>query len=136
MKKAPYGKKLRREDREKRWAFGLHVQLLVLLVAGCLYLIVSAIHKGVAMAMLPLFIFWLLGFLLLLHDTHKRYRVARETYDPPVNPDTLTADEILVRGSAEPAAQSEVLLRAVQTGQETAAEELLRANVEGGTETA
>jgi hypothetical protein len=47
-------------------------------------------------------------------------------YVPPVTPDTLPADEILVRGSEEPVAvQSEVLLRSAQ-GQDTPKEELLK----------
>ena len=53
-------------------------------------------------------------------------RVAHIAYIPPVTPDTLPADEILVRGSEEPpVAQNDVLLRAA-TGQETPKEELLR----------
>ncbi len=48
-------------------------------------------------------------------------------YVPPVTPDTLPADEILVRGSEEPpVAQSEVLLRAAHRGKETPKEEWLR----------
>jgi hypothetical protein len=48
-------------------------------------------------------------------------------YIPPVTPDTLPPDEILVRGSEEPpVAQSEVLLRAAKATQEAAKEELLR----------
>jgi len=47
-------------------------------------------------------------------------------YVPPVTPNTLPADEILVRGSEEPpVAQSDVLLRAAKE-QETPQEELLR----------
>jgi hypothetical protein len=51
----------------------------------------------------------------------------RIPYVPPVTPDTLPADEILVRGAEEPLiAQNEVLLRAARQGQETPKEELLR----------
>jgi hypothetical protein len=58
-------------------------------------------------------------------------KAARLTYVPPVTPDALPADEILVRSSEEPpVAQSEVLLRAAQRGQETPKEELLRVSQE------
>jgi hypothetical protein len=47
-------------------------------------------------------------------------------YAPPVNPDTMPAEEVLVRGSDEPpVAQSEILMRAAD-GAETPPEELLR----------
>jgi hypothetical protein len=56
---------------------------------------------------------------------------AKVPYVPPVTPDTLPADEILVRGSEEPpVVQSEVLLRAAKAGQETPQEELLRVSQE------
>jgi hypothetical protein len=58
---------------------------------------------------------------------HEFRRAADIPYVPPVNANALPADEVLVRSSEEPAvAQSEVLLRAAQRGQETAKEELLR----------
>ncbi len=51
----------------------------------------------------------------------------RILYVPPVTLDTIPAEEILVRGSDEtPVAQSEVLLRAAQQGQQTPKEALLR----------
>ncbi len=55
------------------------------------------------------------------------FRAAKQIpYVPPVTPDTLPADEILVRGSKEPPiAQSAVLLRAAKE-QETPKKELLR----------
>ena len=47
-------------------------------------------------------------------------------YVPPVTPNTLPANEILVRGAEEPpVARSKMLLRAAQGGHETATEELL-----------
>ncbi len=49
------------------------------------------------------------------------------TYVPPVTPDTLPAEEILVRAAdVPPVVQSDVLLRAAQRRQETTKEELLR----------
>ena len=57
-------------------------------------------------------------------------KLARLPYVPPVTPNTLPADEILVRSSSElPTVQSAVLLRAAQ-GIETPKEELLRAGQE------
>src|SRR5579871_4336550 len=60
-------------------------------------------------------------------STGKVVRKAREQYFPPLTPDEIPADEmILVRGSEEPpVAPSEVLLRAAKE-QETSKEELLR----------
>jgi len=51
----------------------------------------------------------------------------RLPYVPPLNPDTLPAEEVLVRGAEEPPiVPSEVLLRATNE-RETPKEELLRA---------
>jgi hypothetical protein len=51
---------------------------------------------------------------------------AKLPYVPPVTPDILPAEEILVRAAdVPPVAQSTILLRAAQ-GQETPKEELLR----------
>jgi hypothetical protein len=47
-------------------------------------------------------------------------------YVPPVKPDTLPAEEILVRGATQPSIPSETLLRATMKGEETKADELLR----------
>jgi hypothetical protein len=48
-------------------------------------------------------------------------------YVPPVTASTLPAEEILVRAAdVPPVAQSTILLRAAQAGQETPKEELLR----------
>jgi hypothetical protein len=57
---------------------------------------------------------------------HEFRRASEIPFVPPVTADTLPADEILVRGSDEPVAQSDVFLRAAQQGQETAKDELLR----------
>ena len=60
-------------------------------------------------------------------------RAANIAYIPPVRPDILPADEILVRGSEEPpVVQSTVLVRASQ-GIETPKEELLRPGNRSGT---
>ena len=54
---------------------------------------------------------------------------ARLPYVPPVTDSTLPADEILVRGAAEPAAPNETLLRAAREGEEQLKpEELLRSH--------
>jgi hypothetical protein len=66
-----------------------------------------------------------------VHATRKVVQKTREQYSPPVTPDTFPANEILVRGSEEPpVAQSEILLRAAQKGEETPKEELLRVSQE------
>jgi hypothetical protein len=63
-------------------------------------------------------------------EARKARRIAQRAYVPPVTSETLSADEILVRGSQEPAiAQKEVLLRTAHV-QETAPEELLRISQE------
>ena len=46
---------------------------------------------------------------------------------PPVTSSTLPAEEVLVRSAMEPTAPSEILLRATVKGEETKAQELLRA---------
>jgi hypothetical protein len=54
-------------------------------------------------------------------------QTARIPYVPPVTPNTLPADEILVRSSTlSEVPQSEILLRATHATQETPPEELLR----------
>jgi hypothetical protein len=54
---------------------------------------------------------------------------AAMAYSPPVTPNTLPAEEVLVRGSQEPTQeQSTVLLRAAGVGEEVPSEELLRAS--------
>ena len=59
-------------------------------------------------------------------------RQAREaaqiSYVPPVTPSTLPAEEILLRGTSEPSAPSETLLRAGMDGEGTTGEELLRSS--------
>jgi hypothetical protein len=53
-------------------------------------------------------------------------KLSQTPYVPPVTPDTLPANEVLVRGAQPPpVVPSEVLLRAAQ-GEETPKEELLR----------
>ncbi len=55
-----------------------------------------------------------------------RRQIAQLPYIPPVTPDTLPAEELLVRGAEEPKqAQSEVLVRPVMHEQETPSEQLL-----------
>ena len=49
-------------------------------------------------------------------------------YIPPITSDTLPVDEVLVRGSEEPAEQSCVLLRAAGERADIPAEQLLRAS--------
>jgi hypothetical protein len=52
-------------------------------------------------------------------------------YIPPVTPDTLPAEEMLVRGSEEPQAGSETLVRPSTATRETPAEQLLRSTNTG-----
>ena len=55
-------------------------------------------------------------------------RIAQVAYVPRVASVNLSAEEVLVRGSAEPSAPSETLLRAMAKAEETTAEELLRSS--------
>jgi hypothetical protein len=69
------------------------------------------------------------GVSICVRDIRETKRKARQLiYVPPVTPDTLPAEEILIRGSQEPpVAQSEVLLRAAKET-EAPLEELLHVN--------
>ena len=74
----------------------------------------------------------LAGYFLCARIGQRMIRSAQEmnvAYVPPATPNTLPAEEILVRGAAEPtAAHSDVLLRAAQGEQATPKEDLLRAS--------
>jgi ABC-type uncharacterized transport system permease subunit len=94
------------EDRIPGWT-ELQIGLLTMLLSG-----------------LSAFAFWRLTARL-------KRNVRQLAFVAPVTPNTLPADEILVRGAEQPTVQqSEVLLRAAQAGQETAKEELLRVSQE------
>jgi|SRR5579871_414311 len=61
----------------------------------------------------------------------RAYKAIQIPHIPAVVPDLLPAEEVLVRGSEEPpVAQSDILLRASITEQETPPEQLLRPTVE------
>jgi hypothetical protein len=66
----------------------------------------------------------------VVHFLKQLRSVRRVTYVPPVHEQlaALPADEILLRGSEQPAARSGELLRAAHAGAETEAGELLRAD--------
>jgi len=128
MNKVPDRKKLRREYLSRGgWSVVLCVTEVLLLTVGYLYLVYNAPHKGDAgRVVLILGLFVVLGALLLGNEAKKDHRATRDRIVPPITPDTLPADEILLRGSEEPpVGQSELLLRAAR-GQETPKEELLR----------
>ena len=48
------------------------------------------------------------------------------SYVPPITPDHLPAEEVLVRGATEPSAPAETLLRAAESNEETGPDQLLR----------
>ena len=136
MKQVPDRKKLRQDYLVKRTYASIGglmgwILLFALSAAAilCACMAVLSILIGTITAMLYLGLAVAGGF-----ASYKAWRIiarSEETianlpYVAPIAPDTLPAEEILVRGSSEPpVAQSEVLLRAAQ-GQETPKEELLR----------
>jgi hypothetical protein len=127
MKQVPDRKKLRRDYLTKRRMVVLGVTEVIFLAVGFLYLVWTARHNGAGIAaLLILGLIVDLGAFLIGSEAKHNYNEVRGTYVPPVMPETLPTDEILVRGSEEPpVAHSEVLLRAA-TGAETPKEELLR----------
>jgi hypothetical protein len=64
--------------------------------------------------------------LISVSSTRRVVLKAKDEYFLSVNNSTLPAQQILVRGAAEPSAPNETLLRAGVKGEETKAEELLR----------
>jgi hypothetical protein len=79
-----------------------------------------------------IFIFLTVTFAVYFGDQYKEARkaAANVAFVPPVTPDTLPAEEILVRGAEEPLIQqSEILLRAAQA-HTTPEDELLRVSQE------
>jgi hypothetical protein len=80
------------------------------------------------------FLIWLYLGLVELWQKARQEKQRGDTlpYVPPVSVSTLPAEEILVRAAdVPPVAQSTVLLRAAQAGQETPKEELLRVAKKG-----
>jgi hypothetical protein len=151
MKPVQDRKKLRRDYLGKK--FGAYVSVTIcsllfvpaILVAvlcgvgalGCTILTLSALFNHPSREFIPV----LLGQTLVLltiggtaggfaylcgHAVGEAAKASNLPYVPPVNANTLPADEILVRGSVEPpATPGEILLRPTQA-QETPQEELLR----------
>jgi hypothetical protein len=141
MKQVPDRKRLRREYLTKRAdvyakMIGSAAMALVgiAIIASCGFINIAPI-KGYISSWILFLIGLLLLAMVILNAAAKRHTEIRRELDaipyvPPVSPDTLPTDEILVRGSEEPPVmQSEVLLRAA-TGQETPKEELLRVSQE------
>ena len=92
---------------------------------------VSAIFGGIIIVVLA--VGGLLTFLFLLHKT----KLVPGLFESPsdgisIDPDTLPAKEILVRGSSDPAPPHKTLLRAAHSSGETPQEELLRALTTNG----
>jgi hypothetical protein len=134
MKQMPDRKKLRREYlRKRRTTFapgGFSIVLLITFLLFECWLIISLRRSGhLSMGLLVFVGVALVKCALMAYKTVKmvQQQVSGIPHVPPVTPNTLPADEILVRASEEPpVAQSDVLLRAAQKGQETPKEELLR----------
>jgi hypothetical protein len=130
MKQVPDRKKLRREYlRRKAFAYGIGGIFLVI----TLTFFVAWLHQtGLDSVSRNAFLYCsVLVFFVWTAVKVSRDAVKSVPYVPPVISDDLPADEILVRGSEElPVAQSEVLLRGAQKGEETPKEELLRVNWE------
>jgi hypothetical protein len=149
MNKAPDRKKLRREYLKRkasaytRMAVG-GTLFVPFVFAACLFaaftLVIIAfgieerrpeyLFATLVVGAITAFLTWLAH---ASRQTLRRGRMQSQIpYVPPVTPNTLPADEILVRAAEEPlAAQSEVLLRAAKgQGHETAKEELLRVSQE------
>lgn len=69
---------------------------------------------------------------IMVRAAHRAHREAKQLpYVPPVTADILPAEEVLVRGSAQPAQeQSKVLLRGTDSSAGTGEQELLRSSQE------
>ncbi len=140
MNKVPNRKKLRREYLSTKRRLNL-IQIvgfmvlmpstlmpLLLIMASILLLRYSVLYSCatlVALAVWLLIVRW--GWRALM-EVEKRERSL--AYVPPATPNTLPAEEILLRSSQVPAVEhSSVLLRAARGG-ETPEEQLLRATAE------
>lgn len=132
MNQAPDRKKLRRDYLKKTRRFCSHLLLLAgIAVIGPLavHSIVNSRDRG------PLWplgaLVWIVFVAFALYDgvgkTRRALKTARQAYVPPVTPNILPAEEILVRGAAGPSATAgETLLRAAIDESAIKAEELLR----------
>jgi hypothetical protein len=153
MKQVPDRKKLRREYLKKKIGATAVTGIGGVAFLPCaffsavffsvglylfLYFITDLGHRPLSMLVLRNSCAWSLVGLLLAIVARSSWRGIRRsrqdlaalTYIPPITPNTLPADEILVRGSEEPPiAQREVLLRAAKQ-EETPKEELLRVSRE------
>jgi hypothetical protein len=150
MKRAQDRKKLRRQYLYSKLTGYCHITastagLLfavagVVLFGGLAALVLSCIHDAPTDLGIILILLMTVGALacggLGLYQYRAaqlaRDRIARLSYVPPVTPNTLPAEEILVRGCEQPAAQSDSLLRATQNVPETPSQELLRIANEAG----
>jgi len=147
MKPVPDRKKLRREYLRKKASSYLPALWFEALVGlPCALMVIAMIYRlstnppgwdggqglfGWISSIIGILIFGCGAYFGLVGATRTvRRGQSYITYVPPITPNTLPADEILVRGSDEPlVAQSEVLLRAAKE-QETPKEELLRVSQE------
>jgi hypothetical protein len=134
MNQVPDRKKLRKKLRREYLIFGgwnvvLCVTEVLLLTIGYIYIVCNAPHNNyTGRFVLILGLFVALGAFILGHEAKKDHRVTCDRIIPPITPDTLPADEILLRGAQEPSAPNETLLRAGVKSEETKAEELLRSS--------
>ena len=137
MKQVPDRKKLRREylKKKRNAAFALSALNILAVLSGmgailCWAMVIWFYWSGgraLAVA-LGVIMFSFMFMLAIVRGLRKGVRRISSNipYVPPFTPDTLPADEILVRGSEEPpTAQREVLLRAAKAV-ETSEDELLR----------
>jgi hypothetical protein len=127
MKQVPDRMRLRREYLKQRNVEVLRVAVDVGFLCAIIFLLFHGNKRIVP-------IYGMLGVItvrLVTRGVRRAQAIKQIPYVPPVTPDALPADEILVRGSVEPPIeQSEMLLRGAQKGEETPQEELLRVSQE------
>lgn len=138
MNPVPDRKKLRREYLKRKAKAYANLAGTILILAATLYTIFDALLKpghlshflsrgmgfAVCMAMV------LILSASLARGVRSALSIAKGIqhipYIPPLDADTLPAQELLVRGAEEPAATREALLRATTEAPETKSEQLLR----------
>ena len=139
MSKMPDRKSLRREYlRQKGEVYGEGAIYAVLFVPALLIAVFAVVcgvtglggGNNIFTGLIGVAMFGSISAYCWLQMRDARRRTDAVPYAPPIQPDTLPAEEILVRAADEPpVVQSEVLLRAAQE-HETPKEELLRGPVE------
>ena len=132
MKRVPNRKKLRREYLRKKGG-------LLSLICGQV-VIYLALFTGFVLTrhgnellhdvlMVTLFLNMIANLYLTGFMKRTKQKLKQLPYVPPVTSATLPADEVLVRGSIEPEAPQETLLRAAQGDEQSKPDELLRSHL-------